>query len=265
MELYFGRQIYCRHLKSLRQWYHKAFTRLSQEFHGGATLAQVCASHVLLTRLLASCNRTTDVGGYFPNKENHSPYMQELIVRWYQFGTFCPIFRTHGCRTCKTEPSCQQEPDVSPCTKHPGGPPLQASCAANEVWSYGNGTQVHLEKWIRVRAQLKPYIAELSFNVTARGVPTMRPLWFGFPNVPKCLGVNDQYLLGPDLLVAPVTVQNATSRSVYFPAGSDWQSFFDPSAAVVKGGSRQMVQAPLDIIPVYWRKASAAVKVNVEQ
>jgi alpha-D-xyloside xylohydrolase len=112
---------------------------------------------------------------------------------------------------------------------------------------------------------LKPYIAELSLNVTARGVPTMRPLWYEFPTDPNCLGVNDQYLLGPDLLVAPVTLQNATSRSVYFPAGADWQSFFDPTAAAVKGGSRQMVQAPLESIPVYWRTASAAVKVNARK
>ena len=53
-------------------------------------------------------------------------------------------------------------------------------------------------------------------------------------------------------------IQNATEREVYFPAGADWQSFFDPSAAAVKGGSKRMVHAPLDSIPVYWRKASAA-------
>ena len=163
MELCFGRQISCRRLKNLQRWYRKAFTHLSQGFLGGATFAHVLCSRVVLTfcahvRLLAFCDRTTDVGGYFPNEENHSPYMQELIVRWYQFGAFCPIFRTHGCRTCKSEPSCQQEPDVAPCTKHPGGPPLQASCAANEVWSYGNATQVHLEKWIRVRVRKRHFL-----------------------------------------------------------------------------------------------------------
>ena len=208
---------------------------------------------------------TTDVGGYFPNQENHSPYMKELIVRWYQFGAFCPIFRTHGCRTCgkgdtPLERTCQQEPDVAPCVSD--SVKLQPSCAANEVWSYGNDTQVLLEKYIRVREQLKPYIAELSANVTASGVPTMRPLWYEFPTDPESVSVNDQYLLGPRLLVAPVVIQNATEREVYFPAGADWQSFFDPSAAVVKGGSRQMVQAPLDIIPVYWRKPCAAVNVE---
>ena len=93
---------------------------------------------------------TTDVGGYFPNKENHTPYMKELIVRWYQFGAFCPIFRTHGCRSCSSEPSCQEEPDVAPCVSNAKGK-LQSSCAANEVWSYGNDTQPMLEKYIRVR------------------------------------------------------------------------------------------------------------------
>jgi alpha-D-xyloside xylohydrolase len=203
---------------------------------------------------------TTDVGGYFPDRENQTPFMQELIVRWYQFGAFCPIFRTHGCRTCtgsgnSSEPSCQEEPDVAPCISNAKGK-LQGSCAANEVWSYGKDTQPMLEKYVRVREQLKPYIAELSINVTARGVPTMRPLWYEFPTDPKCVGVNDQYLLGTSLLVAPVVIQNATEREVYFPAGADWQDFFDPNAEVVKGGSKQMVQAPLDSIPVYWRKAS---------
>lgn len=51
----------------------------------------------------------------------------------------------------------------------------------NEVWSYGNATQVVLEKFVRVRNALKPYIAELAVNVSARGVPTMRPLWWNFP------------------------------------------------------------------------------------
>ena len=120
-----------------------------------------------------------------------------------EFGAFCPVFRTHGCRSCSGEGECQQEPDVAPCVAHPHEP-LQGSCAANEVWSYGSATQVHLEKYVRVRKQLKPYIAELAGNVSKSGVPTMRPLWYEFPDDDHCRGVNDQYLLGPLLLVVPV-------------------------------------------------------------
>ena len=91
---------------------------------------------------------TSDVGGYGCgfSPPNEGAYMKELIVRWYQFGTFCPIFRTHGCRAGKSEPN------VAPCS------PRQGSCGFNEVWSYGNDTQLLLERYIRVRAELKPYV-----------------------------------------------------------------------------------------------------------
>lgn len=192
---------------------------------------------------------TTDVGGYGCgfSMPNHSPYMQELIVRWYQFGAFCPIFRTHGCRAGTAEP------DTDQCR------PAQDSCGPNEVWSYGETAQKMLEKYIRVRASLKPYIQELARNVSARGVPTMRPLWWEFPEDDQCVGRDDQYLLGPELLVAPVTKQGATSRFVYFPAGANWENFFD-ATDIVAGGTSLEISAPLDTIPVFRRvRASIAV------
>merc|ERR1712216_1003695 len=108
-----------------------------------------------------------------------------------------------------------------------------------------------LEKYIRVRAKLKPYITELAMNVTANGVPTMRPLAYEFPGDSGCRGINDQYMLGPLLLVAPVTQQNATQRGVYFPAGANWQHFFTTER--ISGGQWLTVDAPLDLIPVYYR------------
>ena len=90
------------------------------------------------------------------------------------------MFRTHGCR------NGTQEPDVAPCVD------VQRTCGENEIWSYGNDTQVILEKYVRVRAALKPYIAELAANVTAFGVPTMRPLALEFPADPATAGINDQ-------------------------------------------------------------------------
>lgn len=133
-----------------------------------------------------------------------------------------------------------------PCVHH------TYSCGANEVWSYGPDTQKLLEKYIRLRQTLKPYIMELTANASAAGTPTMRPLSFEFPNDPKAYGHNDLYMLGSELLVAPVTTQNATSKVVYFPAGASWENF--DTHEVVQGGSTMTVPAPLDTIPVYRRK-----------
>ena len=187
---------------------------------------------------------TTDVGGYGcgSEQENDTPYMKELVVRWYQFGCFSPIFRTHGHRKGADEPNTA--------TCHPA----QSSGGPNEAWSYGDDTQELLTFWISLRRKMKPYIAQLAANVTATGVPTMRPLWYEFPDDPKCVGLNGQYMLGPDLLIAPVTVQNATSKEVYFPAGS-WINLLDPTDKVTSTGETKTVPAPITSIPVYCKGA----------
>ena len=97
------------------------------------------------------------------------------------------------------------------------------------------------------------YMAELALNVTKLGVPTMRPMWWSFPTDPATVGLNEQYMLGDRLLVAPVTVQNATSREVYFPVGASWKPYFDEHAAPIAGGQTKVVDAPLAMIPVYER------------
>jgi alpha-D-xyloside xylohydrolase len=171
--------------------------------------------------------------------------MKELIVRWYQFGALCPVFRTHGCRSGPSEPNTKE------CA------PAQGSCGYNEIWSYGNDTQVMLEKMVRLRSEvIKPYIQELDRNVSSSGVPTMRPLAYEFPSDPKCQGINDVYMLGPKFLVAPVTQQGATTRTLYFPAGASWLDVLgkDPLKVISKGGETLTVDAPLDMIPVYARK-----------
>jgi len=186
---------------------------------------------------------TTDVGGYGCGEthDNNGAYMRELIVRWYQFGCFSPVFRTHGCRQGPSEP------DDDTCK------PAQGSCGFNEVWSYGDATQATLEKYVRLRATLKPYLRELGRNVSARGVPTMRPLAYEFPADARCAGIDDQFLLGPRILVAPVTAQNATTRAMYFPAGASWQSLLHKDQPPIEGGQALTVDAPLDEIPVYTR------------
>jgi alpha-D-xyloside xylohydrolase len=186
---------------------------------------------------------TSDVGGFGCVKEqpNNSTYMQELIVRWYQFGCFSPVFRTHGARKGHADP---EVPKYCLHGTDSGG--------ENEVWAYGAETQTILESYVRLRASLLPYIRALDANVTAHGVPTVRPLWWEFPADKRAVGVDDQYLWGPDYLVAPVTRQGVTSRSVYFPKGASWQSIWDQKDVVV-GGVTKTVPAPLHQIPVYLR------------
>ena len=127
-------------------------------------------------------------------------------------------------------------------------------CAFADRRSYGDEVQPLLEKLIRVRHdELLGYLHDLARNVTARGVPTMRPLWWDFGHDdPQLHGVDDQYLLGDRLLVAPVTVQNATGRRVVFPRGATWVSFWDARQSY-KGGQAIDIDAPLGTPPVYWR------------
>ena len=139
----------------------------------------------------------------------------------------------------------------------PIGTSVAGSYAANEVWSYRNDTQKKLENYTRLRATLKPYKKELAENVTATGAPTARPLWWASLNDAIAVaGIDTQFMLGSDYLVAPITVQNATSRSVYFPGTKDvkWYQVFDRS--VMTGGQSIMVDAPLEIIQVYTTKSN---------
>lgn len=187
---------------------------------------------------------TSDVGGYGcgdNSKGKSLEYVQELMIRWYQFGCFSPIFRTHGCR-----PTADPDPDTDTCS------PPQPSCGANEIWTWGDETQAVLSKYVVLREKLKPYIAEINTHVQAKGSPVVRALWWEFPTDAACLDVDDQFMLGSALLVAPVTRQGVTSRSVYFPKGANWVNIFD--GTVVAGGSTKTVDAPLEIIPVYKRE-----------
>ena len=188
---------------------------------------------------------TSDVGGYGCGQQpdNDSEYMRELIVRWYEFGLFSPVFRTHGCRA-----GADPDADVPPCTG------VQHSCGGNEVWSFNStATQALLSALIRFRAgELKPYLAALARNVSADGAPPARPLWWEFPLDAACADVDDQFLLGAQLLVAPVTLRGAANRSVVFPAGANWRSVWD-AAVVVAGGATRVVDAPLGRTPAWWR------------
>jgi alpha-D-xyloside xylohydrolase len=166
--------------------------------------------------LLDPSDARANVGGYddYP----------ELYTRWFQYATFLPIMRAHGSRP------------------------------ANEVWSYGKQAEPILEKYLRLRYRLMPYIYSLGYQTWLTGAPFMRALPLDFPNDPKVADLRDEYMFGPAFLVAPVTEQGAASREVYLPAGSDWYYYWTQER--VKGGQTITVQAPIDTIPLFVKAGS---------
>eukprot|EP00041_Stephanoeca_diplocostata_P022469 m.536299 g.536299 ORF g.536299 m.536299 type:complete len:377 (+) comp22071_c0_seq5:2239-3369(+) len=205
---------------------------------------------------------TTDVGGFgcpVSPYNNTSPYMQELIVRWYQFGVVSPVFRTHGCRAGAAEVLPASSPCMHAQGMKPQGP--QGSCGFNEVWSYGPAVEPVLTALVRFRNDvLAPYILALSRNVSLYGVPTMRPLWYDFPRDDAATdsACDDQFMLGPLYMAAPVTTHGARSRSVYFPgdASVGWEEVVEvggETGVVHTGGTRKSVLAPLQKLLLYRR------------
>jgi alpha-D-xyloside xylohydrolase len=186
---------------------------------------------------------TNDIGGwqYLPREHHpqHPPLLDpsdarenvggyddypELYTRWFEYATFLPIFRAHGSRNF------------------------------NEVWSYGKAAEPILEKYLKLRYQLMPYIYSLANKTYQTGAPFMRALFMDFPNDPRVADLGDEYMFGPSFLVAPVTVQGATSRMVYLPAGADWYNYWTNER--IRGGQEIRVEAPIDTLPVFVRAGS---------
>lgn len=170
---------------------------------------------------------TTDIGGYgWPwERDTRDSSYQELYARWYEYGTFCPIFRTHGHRANDT----------------------------NEVFSYGPVTPI-LIRYDKLRYRMLPYIYSLAWRITNEDYTIQRPLIMDWQNDPKVAGIGDQFMFGPALLVNPVTEEGATSRAVYLPAANAWYDFW--SGEKLAGGRRIVAEAPLDRIPVYVKAGS---------
>jgi len=179
---------------------------------------------------------TTDIGG-FKNGDINSPSFRELIVRWFQFGVFCPVFRLHGIRQPGTLVGSEQ------------------TGAANEVWSFGETEYEIIRHLLFLRERLRPYVMEQMTVAHSTGLPPMRPLFLDFPADPACWDIQDQFLFGSDILVAPVVTEGAREREVYLPAGADWRDAW--TGAPVAGGQWVTAAAPLERIPVYLREGGS--------
>jgi alpha-D-xyloside xylohydrolase len=174
----------------------------------------------------------SDIGG-FHGGDPDDPAYREVLVRWFQFGAFSPIFRLHGFR----EPATELGPQMT------GGP--------NEIWSYGEEAYGILASYIALRDRLKPYILEVMNEAHVSGLPPMRPFFVEFPQDPCSWRVADAYLFGADLLVAPVLTAGAREWTVYLPAGAVWTDAW--TGTEYEGGQSVTVDAPLDRIPLFLR------------
>jgi alpha-D-xyloside xylohydrolase len=195
---------------------------------------------------------TTDVGAFFVKNDPKLWFWngdfdlgvedmgyRELYVRWFQFGAFLPMFRTHGTDTPR------------------------------EVWRFGEPGEIFydaLVKVLRLRYRLIPYLYSLAGMVTHEDYTMMRALPFDFRCDPDTYEINDQFMLGPALLVNPVTQPMyyaaqtiplngvSKSRSVYLPKGADWYDFW--TGKRYAGGQTIIADAPLEMLPLFVRSGS---------
>ena len=182
---------------------------------------------------------TTDIGGFFVDVT--APGHKELLVRWFEWATFCPVLRLHG--------------DKSPCESAPlddrdWGGGFCHTGRDNELWSYGEDVYEILKHYVGVREQLKPYLKQVMREASENGSPVMRAMFYEFPDDPACWEADEQYMFGSSYLVAPVLYAGMTERDVYLPAGK-WKNM--ATGEVLAGGQKVTVAAPLEAIPVFER------------
>jgi alpha-D-xyloside xylohydrolase len=184
---------------------------------------------------------TTDIGGFF-NGDPNDPKFRELLVRWFAFGVFCPIFRLHGFRLPYVDVN-RYDPNSY---NRSGGP--------NEVWSYGEENYKILVDFISLRMRLLPYIMAQMKKAAEDGTPVMRPLLYDFPKDPAAYPIWDEYMFGSDILVAPIVEAGRKSREIYLPLGAKWT---DPySNKTYDGGTTVTSDAPMSKMIVFLKNGA---------
>ncbi len=182
--------------------------------------------------LMGLPNWNSDIGGFWGGRWNDkggcsSPEFQELYVRWMQFGTFCPMMRSHG------------------------------TGLPREIWNFGKSGDWSYdaqEKMIKLRYRLLPYIYSTSYEVSAKDGTFMRPLLMDFTTDKVVYNVGNQYMFGRSLLVAPVTAPEVDKWNVYLPESTDWWDFWTNERKA--GGQHIDRSVTKDIIPVYVKAGS---------
>ena len=185
----------------------------------------------------------TDIGGFVPTKE----LTGELYVRWFQFGAFCPLFRSHG-RTWKLRlPWGWNTGELGPnenCRLYG----RRRIPIPNEL--HNAAVEPICRKYLELRYRLMPYLYSVVRECCRTGLPIMRALWLHDPDDPRAVARGDEYLWGRDILVAPVTEKGATTRQLYLPQG-DWYDFWTGDR--IEGGREITRAVDLETMPLYVR------------
>ncbi|MFN8112789.1 MAG: glycoside hydrolase family 31 protein [Solirubrobacterales bacterium] len=161
---------------------------------------------------------TTDIGGFFDIP--YGPTSKELFVRWAEWAALSPFFRVHG----------------------------SVDAGTHTPWSYDEETLRIYRRMAGLHRRAEPLIDALWRDGRRTGIPVVRPLWLAYPSDPRATLQDQEWLLGPDVLVAPVVAEGATSRRVYFPQGC-WQGAGERH----RGPGYETVEAPLGRLPWFSR------------
>lgn len=159
----------------------------------------------------------TDIGGF------GSDTTPELLTRWIEGAVFSPLFRNHAALGTRSQ----------------------------EPWVFGEATLSIYRKYLKLRYHLIDYLYDLFYKESKNGLPIMRPLVLNYPQDKQVFNLNDEYMVGDTLLVAPVVEQGQTKRMVYLPEGS-WIDFWDERQ--YQGKTTIIVDAPIDKLPLFIKK-----------
>jgi len=184
----------------------------------------------------------TDIGGFVPTKE----FTAELFVRWFQFGAFCTLFRSHGRAWKLRLPWGWNTGDPGPTEiRNYGG-----AAIPDESQLHNPQVEIICRKYLELRYRMLPYTYSAVRECTLTGMPVTRSLWLHYPDDPAAVARGDEYLWGRDILVAPVVERGATTRAVYLPRG-DWWDFW--TGERVTGGREITRAVDLETTPLYVR------------
>lgn len=169
-----------------------------------------------------------DVGGFAHDTSG------ELLTRWTQVGAFTPYFRNHSAIE-----SLRQEP-----------------------WQFGEKYERIIKKYIQMRYQWMPQLYSLFYQAQEKGLPIMRPLMLEYPNDPKTYQLNDQFMIGDNVMIAPIMSPEVTDRAVYFPEGQ-WIDYF--SGETYEGKQVHLIYAELEKLPLFIRRGTIIANGKTKQ